>query len=96
MLPRMPPQELRRRLWVNDMTDSNRVLLWGWFAALVIALLVFFLAVSVSHASGYTCAQVRAWYQTYGAEKLLRLAALYGVTEAQKKAAIRCIQTAAK
>ena len=56
---------------------------------MIAGLLLALSAASSAHA--YTCEQVRAWHQQYGTTQLLRLAKLYGVTAAQKRAAVRCI-----
>jgi len=60
-------------------------------AILLLAALLPALSVSPS-ADAYTCEQVRTWHRQYGTARLLQLAKLYGVTAAQKRAAVRCIR----
>jgi len=58
----------------------------------VVIIAVVLLGLSAaSPVQAYSCEQVRTWHRQYGTAQLLRYARLYGVTAAQKRAAIRCI-----
>lgn len=59
-----------------------------WFAIIA---LVLFMVVTAVPAHAYSCADVRQAYLTYGAAQLWRWARQYGVSPANRRAAVRCI-----